>query len=90
MKDSTKEKQVRSPKLDYIERLVDSMQRRGAIKVAFGEFSVEFHPNFRPAESETIEPANPSKEETKQAIRDAMEKVKRLNTEENEDMFWST
>lgn len=90
MTDSPKDKQTRAPKLDYIERLVDSMQSRGAIEVTFGEFSVKFHPNFRPAEPETIEPANSTKEEAKQAVREAFEKVKRLSKEEDEDLYWSS
>lgn len=88
---STKPKQTRQPKLDYLERLVDSMLSRGAVKVAFGEFHVEFHPGLRPQLSitDSIDDEGHRNLEAKEAVRLAMEKVRQANVDDEENLLWS-
>jgi hypothetical protein len=81
-------KQERLPKLDYLERLVDAMQARGAVKVTYGDFSVDLMPGFQPSRPESIEPAD-AQSEARSAIKEAFEKIKRVNETEEQDLYWS-
>lgn len=86
---TAKSPQVRSPKLEYLERLVDAMQKRGATKITFGDFSVEIHPNFQPQEPDLLDP-NYKAQAAREAVIEAMEKVKRANADDESDTYWST
>lgn len=73
-------------KLDFLCSLVDEMAKRGAVKITHGTFSVDLHPNFS---NGVLNTETGAREDAREAVKEAFDKVKRLNEEEDIDLLWS-